>query len=71
MYHYYVRYSIYNDGNRLGAGSIELIFEKEISQISDIVGAQEIISEKVNEKANVTAEDILIDFYTILRKDPD
>ncbi len=64
MYHYYVRYSTFQGKNIIGIGwtVIELLEEiKDRSQIKKVI---KMIEERLE-------TDIIIDFYQLLRKDPD
>ena len=72
MYHYYVRYSFYNEENgKVGDGDIGIEMEHEISQMSDIWAIKKKILDICHQEKRVTVKSVFIDFYALLRKDPD
>lgn len=70
MYHYYVRFSSFlkETNEKVSEGCTEVALTREISQFSQIEDVKKGILEKVVCANNY---DILIDFYQLLRKDPD
>ena len=71
MYHYYVRYSAYNRRNKkIGEGSGRVTVCQAISEYSHIQKIAETLKE-VHKSDCKKIERIEIDFYQLLRKDPD
>ena len=69
MYHYYVRYSVLNErSEKVGEGDAEVKMNQKISQFSHIEYMKEKILNKIGYNNNYA---ILIDFYQLLRKEPD
>ena len=70
MYHYYVRFSSFlkATNEKVGEGVVEIWLNQEISQFSHIEYVKKEILKKMEFDNNY---DILIDFYQLLRKDPD
>ena len=71
MYHYYVRFSIYSDHKKIGDGSTEIIKMVEISKMSHIEEIKEEILSRIKKLYNLKIDKIELDFYQLLRKDPD
>jgi len=67
MYHYYVRYSIFSKGVKIGDASIEIVIKKKITKYKMI---HEIINFLIEEvKKNYSSVDnVIIDFYQLLRR---
>ena len=64
MYHYYVRYSAFKGPNNIGVGWTVVELQEEINDRSQIENVVKMIEERLK-------ADIIIDFYQLLRKDPD
>ena len=77
MYHYFVRFSIFHKvtGTLMSVGRIEIPLNDEISQISQIEEIEKTVEEEflVDINYSVPSElcNVLVDFYTLLRKEPD
>lgn len=69
MYHYYVRFSIFIGGEKVGDRASEATTEKRISEFSQIEQLKEDLKEEVVQLYNCEVDDIIIDFYQLLRKD--
>lgn len=68
MYHYYVRYSVFSKGKKIGDGTSEYVTSKKITQKKHI---EEISNHLKNDvKINFFSEtdDLIIDFYQLLRR---
>ena len=77
MYYYYVRFSIFHKqiGTLMSGGKGEFPLNDEISQISQIEKIEKTIKEEFLSAINYSVPselcNVLVDFYTLLRKDPD
>ena len=71
MYHYYVRYSIILCGKTVGGGNMEITTKQEISEMSHIEEIEKVVLNEFKKSCNIDADGALIDFYALLKKDPD
>lgn len=79
MYHYYVRYTLINNG-RPANGATEVVLEQKVSNMVDIETMKDSVLKNLKKVAPTKRErdainrsnfTVIIDFYQLLRKDPD
>jgi len=65
MYHYYVRYSIFSKGKKVGDGSTECTTRKKITQRKQL---EELIEGLKEDEKNYfpLVDTVMIDFYQLL-----
>ena len=71
MYHYYVRCSIYKEGKKVGDWSCECEMSEAITHMSDISNVENTIKTVLRSESDISFTHVVIDFYHLLRKDPD
>ncbi len=64
IYYYYVRYTIFDKEHLIGHGCTEIMIDHTISTFEDI---KQIISVIEHEIKNEEKQNIIIDFFTLLR----
>ena len=71
MYHYYVRFSIYKKRKKVGGCYCECIMAEAITHMSDISAIENKIKTVLRSESDISFTNVVIDFYHLLRKDPD
>ena len=72
MFVYFVRWSLYNNTKLWRVGQLEIKHHGLISSINDIEDVCKEIRKKISSTFDVeSGDEILIDFYTLLRKEDD
>lgn len=70
MFVYFVRWSLYNNSKLWRVGQCEIKRHGFISNIGDIEDICEEIRKKVSDDFSIESDDeILVDFYSLLRKE--
>ena len=70
MYFYFVRWSVFDDGKLYCTGMTEYKTSKPIASMDDINDIQDLIREEISQVEQVEENAlILIDFYSLLRKE--
>lgn len=70
MYHYYVRYSVYNkEGEKIDDAAAEVSLEAPILYLLDIEKICDGLKDEVKNCTKPDAETVIIDFYNFLRQE--